>query len=144
MLLLDHVSITVKDLDQCRPFYEAVMKALGAETIYATEDAIGFGTRCSAADDTHTYLTLLSSPNAGEDSRRHWCFKAMNRATVRRFHRIGLQYGGRDNGAPGLRPHYHKHYFGAFLLDPEGNCLEAVCHRAEYSLNKAPTDNAHA
>lgn len=130
MLLLDHVSITVKDIDLCEKFYEEIMKVLGAEKIYATENAIGFGTRCSAADDTHTYLTVISSPHASGDSKRHWCFKAMNRETVLMFHRIGLQFGGMDNGAPGLRPHYHEHYFGAFLLDPEGNCLEAACHRA--------------
>lgn len=131
MLLLDHVSITVKDLDLCEKFYEEIMKVLGAEKIYATENAIGFGTRCNASDDTHTYLTVISSLYASGDSKRHWCFKAMNRETVHTFHRIGLQFGGMDNGAPGLRPHYHEHYFGAFLLDPEGNCLEAVCHRAE-------------
>lgn len=131
MLLLDHVSITVKDLDRCRLFYEAIMKTLGAERIHIAEDAIGFGARCSVADDTHTYLTVLSSPDASGDPRRHWCFKAMSRAAVCAFHQTGLQHGGKDNGAPGLRPHYHEHYFGAFLLDPEGNCLEAVCHRAE-------------
>lgn len=131
MLLLDHVSITVKDIERCKPFYEAIMEALGAEKIYARDDAIGFGVRCSADNDTHTYLTVLSSPSAVGDSRRHWCFKAINRTTVRTFHQVGLQYGGKDNGSPGLRPHYHEHYFGAFLLDPEGNCLEAVCHRAE-------------
>lgn len=129
MQLLDHVSITVRDLDRCRPFYEAIMKALGAERVRSTEDAIGFGSRCSAADDGHTYLTVLSSPDAGGDPGRHWCFKATSPETVRAFHLAGLRHGGRDDGAPGLRPHYHEHYFGAFLLDPEGNRLEAVCHR---------------
>ncbi len=131
MFLLDHVSITVKNLDFCKPFYDAIMNALGAEKIYDKEDALGFGVRCSAADETHTYLTVFSSPGASEDPRRHWCFKAMSRATVRTFHAAGLAHGGKDDGAPGLRPHYHEHYFGAFLLDPEGNRVEAVCHRAE-------------
>lgn len=131
MQLLDHVSITVKNLDHCRPFYEAIMKALGAEKIHARDDAIGFGARCSAADDSHTYLTIASSSAASGDARRHWCFKAVDRAAVDNFYRAGLQHGGKDNGAPGLRPHYHEHYYGAFVLDPEGNCLEAVCHTAE-------------
>ncbi|MCC5809634.1 MAG: VOC family protein [Ectothiorhodospiraceae bacterium] len=131
MLLLDHVSITVKDLDRCKSFYNAIMKALGAEKIYDEEDAIGFGARCSAADETHTYLTVFSSSSANGDPRRHWCFKALSRETVRAFHAAGLAHGGEDDGAPGLRPHYHENYFGAFLLDPEGNRVEAVCHRAE-------------
>lgn len=131
MFLLDHVSITVRNLDHCRSFYGAIMKALGAEKIYDKEDAVGFGTRCSATDESHTYLTVLSSSSASRDPRRHWCFKAMSPETVRAFHVAGLAHGGKDDGAPGLRPHYHESYFGAFLLDPEGNRVEAVCHRAE-------------
>ena len=66
---------------------------------------------------------------ANIDARRHWCFKAASRAEVDAFHAAGLAHGGADDGAPGLRPHYHAHYYGAFLLDPFGNRIEAVCHR---------------
>jgi|SRR5690625_4905505 len=131
MFLLDHVSITVKDLGRCRPFYDAIMEALGAAKVYDYDDALGFGVRCNAAEDLHTCLAVYSSEHAAGDPRRHWCFKAINRAHVRDFYEAGLQHGGQDDGAPGIRPHYHEHYFGAFLLDPEGNRVEAVCHRAE-------------
>ena len=131
MFLLDHVSITVRNLDHCRSFYGAIMAALGADKIHDNEDAVGFGTRCSATDASHTYLTILSSSNANKDPRRHWCFKSMSREAVCAFHVAGLAHGGKDDGAPGLRPHYHESYFGAFLLDPEGNRVEAVCHRTD-------------
>jgi catechol 2,3-dioxygenase-like lactoylglutathione lyase family enzyme len=131
MFLLDHVSITVRDLARCRPFYDAIMGALGAAKVYDRDDALGFGVRCSAAEDLHTCLAVYSSDSAATDPRRHWCFKATSHAQVRAFHEAGLRHGGTDDGAPGIRAHYHEHYFGAFLLDPDGNRVEAVCHRAE-------------
>jgi catechol 2,3-dioxygenase-like lactoylglutathione lyase family enzyme len=131
MFLLDHVSITVTDLARCRPFYDAIMGALDAAKVYDREDALGYGVRCSAAEDSHTCLAVYASESAAADPRRHWCFKATSRAQVRAFHEAGLRHGGEDSGAPGLRAHYHEAYFGAFLLDPEGNKVEAVCHRAE-------------
>jgi catechol 2,3-dioxygenase-like lactoylglutathione lyase family enzyme len=131
MFLLDHVSITVRDLARCRPFYDAIMSALGAAKVYDREDALGFGVRCSANEDSHTCLAVYASEGAEIDPRRHGCFKATSRAQVRAFHEAGLRHGGKDDGAPGIRAHYHDHYFGAFLLDPDGNRVEAVCHRAE-------------
>jgi predicted lactoylglutathione lyase len=62
---------------------------------------------------------------------RHFAFSAANRAQVHAFYEAALKAGGRDNGAPGLRPHYHEHYYGAFVIDPDGNNVEAVCHRPE-------------
>ena len=131
MFLLDHVSITVKDLARCGPFYDAIMSALDAAKVYDRGDALGYGVRCSAAEDSHTCLAVYASESATADSRRHWCFKATSSAQMRAFHEAGLRHGGKDDGAPGIRPHYHEHYYGAFLLDPEGNKVEAVCHRAE-------------
>ena len=130
MLVLDHVSISVPDLDQARPFYDAVMAALGVAQVYDRPDAIGYGVRCTTIEDFHTCLAIYASANANVDDKRHWCFKATTRQQVIEFHRAGLAHGGRDNGAPGLR-HYHPTYFGAFLHDPFGNRIEAVCHRAE-------------
>jgi catechol 2,3-dioxygenase-like lactoylglutathione lyase family enzyme len=132
MFLLDHVSITVQDLDRARPFYDAIMAALGADKVRDSSDRLGYGTRCRAGDDAHTYLSIYASAAAANnDPRRHWCFKAATRDHVARFHAAGIANGGLDDGAPGLRPHYHASYFGAFLLDPEGNRVEAVCHRAD-------------
>jgi catechol 2,3-dioxygenase-like lactoylglutathione lyase family enzyme len=65
--------------------------------------------------------------------RRHWCFRAPDRAAVDAFHAAALAHGGRCDGPPGVRPHYHAHYYAAFVLDPDGNRIEAVCHRAPES-----------
>jgi catechol 2,3-dioxygenase-like lactoylglutathione lyase family enzyme len=104
MQLLDHVSISVAGLDNARPFYDAVMAALGAVKVYDHADALGYGERCRAGDAGHTYLSVqadaAASPTA--PARRHWCFKAASRAAVDAFHAAGLAHGGRDEGAPGL------------------------------------------
>ncbi len=131
MHLLDHISITVRDLDRSRPFYVEIMAALGAAIVYERKDAIGFGQRNRPGDDGHTYLSVFLSPEAVPDPRRHWCFRADSVERVRSFHRAGLAAGGQDAGAPALRPHYHPQYYAAFLLDPEGNKVEAVFHRGD-------------
>jgi catechol 2,3-dioxygenase-like lactoylglutathione lyase family enzyme len=129
--LLDHVSICVRDLARAKPFYRAVMAALAAREVYDEPDAIGFGERSSAGADGHSYLSVFESPAAQPDPRRHVCLRAASRAQVRAFFEAGLRAGGTSDGAPGLRPDYHAAYYAAFLLDPEGNRLEAVCHRAD-------------
>lgn len=131
MFLLDHVSISVSDLDRARPFYDAIMAALGVEKVYDRPGALGYGVRCNSVEDNHSYLTVYESAGANTDTKRHWCFKAISRAQVSVFHAAGLAQGGVCDGPPGLREHYHAHYFAAFLLDPFGNRVEAVCHRAE-------------
>lgn len=130
MNLLDHVSITVRDLEQSKPFYKAVMAALGARVAHEDMDAIGFGERNGPGDDSHTYITILASPDSAADTRRHWCFRASSVEQVNDFHKAGLAAGGRDSGAPGNRD-YHDTYYAAFLLDPEGNRIEAVFHGAQ-------------
>ncbi|MBV8660154.1 MAG: VOC family protein [Burkholderiales bacterium] len=129
MHLLDHISITVRDLGAAKPFYRAVMAVLGAEVAYEEDEAIGFGTRNVTGDDGHSYISVFQSAAAVPDPRRHWCFRATSAEQVRAFYAAGLAAGGRDEGAPGLR-HYHDGYYAAFLLDPEGNKIEAVVHLA--------------
>jgi catechol 2,3-dioxygenase-like lactoylglutathione lyase family enzyme len=129
-VMIDHVSITVSDLARAARFYDAVMAALGVPCVWREPDAIGYGTRSSAEDDRHTYLTIRATGAAIAADRRHWCFRAPDRAAVDAFHAAGLAHGGVDDGAPGLRPHYHARYYAAFLLDPDGNRVEAACHRA--------------
>lgn len=131
MQLLDHVSIAVPDLASVRPFYDAVMAALGAAKVYDRPDAVGYGERCRPGDDAHTYVAVYRRAGAHAHDGRHWCFKAPNRAAVRAFHAAALAHAGTDGGAPGLRPHYHAHYYAAFVADPAGNRLEAVCHAPE-------------
>ncbi|AKQ54829.1 VOC family protein [Bordetella hinzii] len=128
MLLLDHVSIAVPDLAIARPFYHAIMAVLGARIVYDDADRIGYGERNRPGDDGHSYLAVLHSPDARAAAGRHWCFRAPSRLAVDRFHAAALAHGGQDAGPPGLRIHYHPQYYAAFVLDPAGNRLEAVCH----------------
>ena len=129
-LMIDHVSITVSDLPRAARFYDAVMAALDVPCVWREADAIGYGRRNSADDDGHGYLTIRASGTAIVADRRHWCFRAPGRAAVDAFHAAGLAHGGADDGAPGLRAQYHAHYYAAFLRDPDGNRIEAACHRA--------------
>ncbi len=128
--MLDHVSITVSDLPRAARFYDAVMAALGVPCVWREEAAIGYGLRNDAEDDGHTYLTIRATGTVIAADRRHWCFRAPDRAAVDAFHLAGIAHGGADDGAPGLRRHYHAHCYAAFLLDPDGNRVEAACHRA--------------
>lgn len=129
--MLDHVSITVADLARSQPFWDAVMAALDVPCVWVEADAVGYGFRNSAADDSHTYLTVRQETGAGYSGQgRHWCFRAGSRAAVDAFHTAGLANGGMSDGAPGLRPHYHPQYYAAFLRDPDGNRIEAVSHRS--------------
>jgi hypothetical protein len=106
------------------------MSALGAVKVYDRPNALGYGERCDAADTQSSYLSVYLDASAIESNKRHWCFKAALRAQVDAFHAAGLAAGGRSDGDPGLRPHYHASYYGAFLFDPAGNRVEAVCHTA--------------
>ena len=131
MRLIDHVSIAVNDLDRARRFYDAIFAVLDAVKVYDRKDAIGYGERNRSDDDAHSYLSIYLSGTAAADPRRHWCFRAPSAAAVRAFHAAGLDAGGADAGAPGLRPNYHPAYYAAFLIDPEGNRVEAVSHQGD-------------
>ena len=113
--LIDHVHLRVADLDASKRFYRAVFEAIGRLDAYV-EDAHHFH-----ADE------LWVDRADGPVSRVHLAFQAPDRATVQAFHRAALAAGGRDNGGPGERS-YHRGYYGAFVLDPDGNNIEAVFH----------------
>ncbi len=134
--MLDHVSITVADLRTAERFYDAVMAALGVAKFGASDRFLGYGQRCDADHPDLTYLAVYRATAPEPGSTRHWCFKAADRAAVDRFWRAGLEAGGADEGAPGLRERYHPHYYAAFLRDPDGNLVEAVCHRDERTSAK--------
>lgn len=127
--MLDHVSITVSDVDTAAPFYDAVMAALGIPRVSAGDGFLGYGLRCDADHPDRCYLSIREGPAGPPAEGRHWCFKATDRATVEAFWQAGLAAGGRDAGPPGLRPAYHADYYAAFLADPAGNRIEAVCHK---------------
>lgn len=111
--LIDHIQLVVSDYESSRRFYEAVLGVLGVPIL--------FGENMFFADDL---AVSLGAPPTG---RCHLAFQARDRAMVDAFHAAGLQAGGRDNGAPGLRD-YHPNYYAAFLIDPAGNNIEAVNH----------------
>lgn len=126
--MLDHVSITVPQIATVAGFYDAVMAALGYPKVYARADALGYGLRADGAHPQRSYISVLQSDAMQPDPRRHYCFKAADKAQVAAFHAAALAQGGRDDGAPGLRSQYHPGYWAAFVVDPAGNRLEAVWH----------------
>jgi len=111
--LIDHIQLVVSDLDACRRFYRAVLEVLGVPFV----DGEGY----FYADE------LFVSSGEPATGRAHIAFQAPDEETVQRFYAAALRAGGRDNGAPGLRD-YHPGYYAAFVLDPEGNNIEAVFH----------------
>jgi catechol 2,3-dioxygenase-like lactoylglutathione lyase family enzyme len=112
--LIDHVHIRVADLEATKHFYRAVLEALGLDLSWEGEGAF-------AIDEF--FVSDDGEPTTG----LHIAFQAPDRETVHRFHEAGLTAGGRDNGAPGERK-YHPGYYAAYVLDPDGNNVEAVFH----------------
>ena len=128
--MLDHVSITVSDLKRAERFYDAVLAALGVLKVGSSESWLGYGERCDAMHPDRAYLSIRLGPKPESAAGRHWCFKAPHRQAVDAFWQAGLRVGGSDDGAPGVRQGYHPNYYAAFLCDPDGNRVEAVCHKA--------------
>jgi catechol 2,3-dioxygenase-like lactoylglutathione lyase family enzyme len=112
----DHIGLKVRDLDASVRFYDAVSGALGMEK---DPSGMGFGPKGEPA------LWLYDGGNGG--SGTHIAFRAKSRAAVDKFHAAGVKAGGKDHGKPGLRSDYSPRYYAAFLLDPDGNNVEAVC-----------------
>ena len=127
--MLDHLGIPVRDFDRSIAFYEKVLAPLGYSVVMRVgpEDGaagrhVGFG-----AGKPSFWLS-----EAGEAAGHlHIAFAAADRAAVAAFHAAALAAGAADNGGPGLRPHYHPNYYGAFVIDPDGHNVEAVCHAPE-------------
>jgi len=128
--VIDHLSLSVTDLVAAGTFYDAVLGALGHGRVVTSERHIGYGTRKHADLDEGAYISLVLKPKASDDGS-HVAFLAPNRAAVDTFHTAALANGGTDDGGPGPRPDYHTHYYAAFVRDPFGNRIEAVCHAAE-------------
>jgi len=129
--MLDHVSVGVRDLERSRHFYDSALGPLGLVRI--VDFGNGRGSDYGAApgslgvEFTIALEPGLRTPIAGA----HLCFRAPNRPAVRAFHTAALAAGGSDDGPPGLRPQYHADYYGAFVRDPDGHRIEAVCHAPE-------------
>ena len=117
--MYDHIGLKVKNLDASVHFYTAALAPLGYVLSSRDDTGAGFGPKGEPA--------LWLYPDSKAASRAHVAFRAPNHASVDRFHKGGLAKGGRDNGAPGHRADYSPTYYAAFLIDPDGNNIEAVC-----------------
>lgn len=134
--MIDHMTFRVADMARSKAFYLAALAplgyTLGFEQRFGDEQVVGLAQPDPAAPGSSridTWLVDGPSPHGADITTGcHLCWTAPDRAAVDAFHAAALAAGGRDNGAPGLRPHYHPHYYGAFVLDPDGNNIEAVCH----------------
>jgi catechol 2,3-dioxygenase-like lactoylglutathione lyase family enzyme len=122
--MLDHVTIGVSDIERSKAFYDQALRPLGIERLYAEgPTSAGYG----AGRKAFFWIGLRHASQTGT----HVAFTAEDWETVQQFHRAALAAGGKDNGPPRLRPHYHENYYGAFILDPDGHNIEAVCHRKQ-------------
>ena len=128
--MIDHTGISVSDFQASKAFYARALAAIGYEllaeipaSVTGRTDVAGFGERPKP-----DFWISKGTPN---QPALHVAFRAESRAQVDAFYKAAIAAGGKDNGAPGLRPHYHPNYYGAFVLDPDGHNIEAVCHQPE-------------
>ncbi len=128
--MIDHTGLVVSDAAKARAFYESALGPLGYSMLMEIpkehtggRTVLGFGVAPKP-----DFWIVDGAPN---EPRIHIAFRAENRKQVDEFYKAALAAGGRDNGAPGPRPHYHPNYYGGFVLDPDGHNIEAVCHTPE-------------
>jgi catechol 2,3-dioxygenase-like lactoylglutathione lyase family enzyme len=121
--MYDHMTIRVKDMAKSRRFYEKALAPLGLTVQSADDEGAGFGTA-----DGIGFWIALGTPVT---NAVHIAFTSPNRAAVKQFHVAAMEAGGKDNGAPGLRAAYAPTYYAAFVYDPDGNNIEAVCHKRD-------------
>jgi catechol 2,3-dioxygenase-like lactoylglutathione lyase family enzyme len=126
--MIDHIGVAVADMDRAKAFYTSALESIGIGVIMevspeetGAEAHAGFG----ADGKAFFWIGTGLKPKGGT----HVAFAVKTRAEVDAFHRAAIAAGGRDNGPPGVRPEYHPNYYGAFVFDPDGNNIEAVCHK---------------
>ncbi len=123
-MILDHLNLYVSDVVRSRAFYEALLPPNGLPLNRDFgEVAVGFGDR--------DYAVLALVRERGAIQTTHLAFRFESRDKVDELYSIALETGATDNGPPGLRPHYHEHYYAAFVFDPDGHNLEFVCHEPQ-------------
>lgn len=118
--MFDHSGFKVRNFAKSRAFYSAALKQLGIDRTNGGDDWISFG--------KHRRPQLFLEGGGPSSGKLRIAFGATKRAQVRAFYRSAMAAGGKDNGKPGLRPNYHPNYYAAFVLDPDGHNIEAVCH----------------
>lgn len=122
-MILDHIGLAVRDFHKSATFFRRALAPLGIQTVLEGE-----GWAMLGKDGRPQFWIGAHGIPPGPI---HVAFAADNREQVRAFHRAALAAGGRDNGAPGIRAKYHPDYYGAFVFDPDGHNIEAVCHKPE-------------
>jgi catechol 2,3-dioxygenase-like lactoylglutathione lyase family enzyme len=120
--MIDHVSIEVCDLSVSSRFYERLLKPLNMRIVKEFPDTIGYGKKYPE----FWINRRKDMPEIAANSGAHICLRAPDEAAVDEFYRVALEFGGDDDGKPGLRPYYTKNYYAAFIRDPDGNRIEAV------------------
>ena len=123
---IGHIALKVYDFEASLAFYREALATLGVELLsdmtFGRDRVAGFG---------KGRPSFWISNGASVRGETHVAFAAASRSAVQAFYSVAMSMGGRDNGAPGIRAHYHPYYYGAFVLDPDGNNIEAVCHEPE-------------
>ncbi len=127
-LMFSHVTLGANDFAKALAFYDAVFGALGIPKFFEVDGSAAYG-------EEKGPKVFILSPFNGKPAKPgngvHAAFLAKTRAQVDAFHAAALAHGGSDEGAPGLRPHYHPNYYGAYVRDPDGNKIQAVCHSSK-------------
>jgi len=127
--MIDHIGVSVTDLERAVAFYTKALAPLGYVHVMTYEQWVGFG----IGGKPDFWIEGKKQPEDRKkqpDDRVHVAFRAKGRAEVRAFYDAAIAAGGKDNGPPGVREHYHAIYYGAFVIDPDGHNVEAVCHEA--------------
>ena len=121
--MFDHLGMGVTDYEASKSFFLKALQPLGVAVVMEGPFGLGLG--------SNNKPSLWLTPVPDKPTPLHIAFTAATRRQVDDLHRAALAAGGKDNGAPGLRPHYHPDYYGAFVIGPDGHNIEAVCHRPE-------------
>lgn len=127
--MIDHTGVAVADFAAAKAFYDAAMAPLGASILMTVPNEYTGGANVVGYGRDRPVFWVAD--NKKPKDTIHIAFTANSRAEVDAFYAAAMAAGGRDNGAPGIRAHYHPDYYGAFVFDPDGNNVEAVCHRPE-------------
>jgi catechol 2,3-dioxygenase-like lactoylglutathione lyase family enzyme len=124
--MIDHLGITVSDFDASKAFYDKAMAPLGASLLMVVPPEYTGGVKVGGYGRERP--TFWMQEGERQRDHQHVAFTARSRPEVDGFYAASIAAGGRDNGGPGLRPMYHPNYYAAFVFDPDGNNVEAVCH----------------
>jgi len=125
-MMINHVSIGVRDIAKAKAFYDAALKPIGYSCLSSSEGSLGYGNEQVAFWIGASPSPVPSDPHSG----LHFCLTAPTRKSVDAFHQAAIRHGGGDNGKPGLRADYGANYYAAFVVDPDGYRLEAYCDKA--------------